>query len=139
MSSPEEFSRRMARLGVRVAEGADQAVRRCALAVDAAVVTATPVKTGRARSNWIASLNAGTNVNREPLAPGAAATQPAIDEAAAVVATYDGDRDQSIHITNSVPYIGKLNSGSSQQAPAEFVQEATEAGVSAVAGARILD
>ena len=56
MPSLSEFSRRITLRGRKVAEGADALTRKVALAADQAVVSGTPVDTGRARSNWIAAI-----------------------------------------------------------------------------------
>lgn len=145
MASLSQFSSRMARIAANVPEQADRAVRAAALACDQAAVTGTPVDTGRARSNWIASLNTGSSDEVEPYAPGTggstagANAQAALDQAQGVVAGYDGDRHTSIHITNNLPYIERLNDGWSAQAPAGFVQTAVQAGVAAAKTVRILD
>lgn len=145
MASLSQFSSRMARIAVNIPEQADKAVRKAALACDQAIVMATPVDTGRARSNWIASLNTASGDEVDPYAPGqegstaGANTQAALEQAQAVVAGYDGDRHSSVHITNNLPYIGPLNDGHSAQAPAGFVSTGVQAGVAAVKTVRILD
>lgn len=139
MASLSQFSSRMARIASNVAEHADQAVRKAALACDQAVVTSTPVDTGRARANWIPALDvASSDVLDAPESPGVAAQQ-AIDAAQSVAAGYDGDRHASIHITNNLPYIERLNDGWSAQAPAGFVQTGVQAGVAAVKSVRVLN
>lgn len=138
MATPEEFEARMRALGTRVEAGSWRVAQKAALAASQAVIVATPVDTGRARSNWLLSMNSPREEVIEPLADGEAATQPAIDAAQAVIATYSGARDRSIHITNSVDYIGKLNDGWSAQAPRGYVRMAVVAGVAAVRGARVL-
>jgi len=40
-------------------------------------------------------------------------------------------RAESVHISNDAPYIGRLNAGSSSQAPAGFVQRAIADGIRA--------
>ena len=105
----------------KVEKPLEAAVRRAALAADAALVRATPVDTGRARSNWIPSLNSPdyriVDINQKP------------DLAAAVANMKPTD---TIFITNSLPYIRRLNDGYSAQAPAGFVQAAVQSAVSAV-------
>lgn len=136
MATPEDFSRRMGDLATRVARNADRTVRKAALAADQAVVMQTPVDTGRARANWIAALNAPAEEATAKTDRGGGA---AIQQAAGVVGRYDGDRDVEIHITNNLPYIQRLNEGSSYQAPAGFVRMAIRRGIAAVKGARLLD
>jgi len=138
MATPEEFNRRMARLAASAAEGADRVVRKAALAADQAVVMATPVDTGRARANWIAALDAASSeVKGEPSNPGSGANS-ALTQGRATIAGYDGDENSEIHLTNNLPYIGRLNDGSSRQAPRQFVRTAVEAGIRAVRGATVL-
>lgn len=138
MSTPDEFSRRMGRLGDRVEKGADDLVRKVAIAATQAVITATPVDTGRARSNWLASIDAPRFDTRDPVAAGAAATGPAMAEAIAVIQGYNGDRNREVRLANNLPYIGRLDEGYSAQAPAGFIRLAVQAGVDAVQGARLL-
>lgn len=145
MASLGDFTKRMGRLGTRIEENADKLVRKTVLAVDQAVVLATPVDKGRARSNWVAELDTAFSGEVEPYVPGeggstgGANSQAAMDQAARVAASYDGDRHSEVHITNNLPYIEALNDGHSAQAPADFVGEAVQAGVSAVQGARLLE
>lgn len=144
MASPEQFSRRIATLGARVAEEADRTVRRAALAADQAVVLATPVDKGRARSNWLVELDAPRRDTIDPYVPGeggstgGANASAALAQGAAVIGGYDGDRHTAIAISNNLPYIGRLNAGSSRQAPAGFVEKAVQAAVKQVEGARLL-
>lgn len=98
--------------------------RRIGLDITRRVVLATPVDEGRARGNWQVEVNSmptgetGINDPSGAQAIGAAAT--------AVSAAPDYS---TINIANNVPYIGKLNDGSSQQAPANFVENAIDASV----------
>lgn len=136
MATPDQFNRNMGALGVRVAKNADRVVRKAALAADQAIVMATPVDTGRARANWIAALDAPA-VGPTPAVDKAGGS--AMAQAAGVVAGYDGDRNTAIHITNNLPYIGRLDEGSSYQAPAGFVRKAVSRAISFVKGARLLN
>jgi hypothetical protein len=124
-----------------VEQNATKLVRRVALSADAQVVLSTPVDEGRARSNWQVQLNAPAGGTREAYSPGKDGStsgpnaQAAIDQVKAVIAAAKpGDE---IHITNNLPYIGRLNEGWSAQAPANFVEEAVHAGVAQVQGAKV--
>lgn len=145
MASLSDFAKRMTRLGSTIEDNADQVVRKAVLAVDQAVVLATPVDKGRARSNWVAELDTAFSGEVEPYVPGeggstgGANAQAAMNQAAATAAKYDGDRHSEVHITNNLPYIQALNDGHSAQAPADFVGEAIQAGAAAVRGARLLE
>ena len=136
MATPEQFEQRIGDLATRVARNADRLVRKVAMAADQAVVMATPVDTGRARANWLARLNAPADGETSDTDRSGG---KAIKQAAGVIAGYDGDRDAEVHITNNLPYIQRLNEGSSAQAPADFVRTAVRAGAAAVRGARLLD
>ena len=125
MAEENEFAKRLGAIGTNVAENADKLVRKVAMTIDRTVVMATPVDTGRARANWIASLNAPTSATTTSVSPSGA---EAMEQAAGVIAGYDGDNDAEIHITNNLPYIGPLNEGYSRQAPANFVSIAVRAG-----------
>lgn len=88
----------------------------------------TPVDTGWARANWIPVIGAASGKSApRPLERGRA-TQAAADvfaagEAAiATIATSYQARMGPVTIANNVPYILKLDAGSSKQAPAGFVR-----------------
>jgi hypothetical protein len=133
MSDLRGFSKSIKLRGEAVVKNTDALVRRVALLIDSAVVLATPVKTGRARANWLVAVGeAPSGTVGEPSSPGAGA-QDALDNARAVIGGYAGEGE--IHITNNLPYIEALNAGSSQQAPAAFVEIAIEQGVQAVRNA----
>lgn len=137
------FGRRAHVIADNIETNANLLKRKVALAVDAAVVMATPVDTGRARSNWIAELNAPASNTVDPLAgvrkghegSGGAVARASIEKAKAVIE--EAKPGDVIHITNNLSYINALNDGSSAQAPANFVAEAVQAGVARIKGARI--
>lgn len=119
-------------------------VRATALAVDQAVVLATPVDKGRARSNWLVELDAPARTTIEAYSPGQkgstseANTAAALAQGRATVAAYDGNRNKSIAISNNLSYIDALNNGKSQQAPAGFVDKAVQVALKEVRRARLL-
>lgn len=145
MAEPAEFERALVRIGVKVAEGGDRTVRKAFLAIDQAVVLATPVDRGTARSNWLPGFDAPVSGQREAYVPGtggstaAANSQAAMDAAKATADKYDGEQHRSLHLTNNLPYIGELNRGTSTQASKLFVETAVAVGASSVRGARVLD
>ena len=131
MADLKSFGKRIKIVGQTVEDNATKLVRKVAIAVDGHLVLSTPVDTGRARSNWQVEINAEAGGTVEPVSP-----QQAMAQAAAKVATSrNGDE---IHITNNLPYIGKLNDGWSAQAPASFVQIAVLEGVQVIKGTRLL-
>lgn len=135
MSSPEVFSQRMGTIASKVPGEADKIVRKAALAAAAAVITATPVKTGRARANWLVGLNGPITEPIEDVSPSGG---EAISNAAAKISRYTGGIGRSIWLSNNLPYIGRLNEGYSAQAPAHYVETAIRRAVAAVKGAKLL-
>ena len=137
------FAVRITGIGKGVEVNAGKMVRRVTLAVDGSVVIATPVDTGRARSNWIAEIGGPAQGVRSAYVEGKEGStagpnaQRAIEQARAVVAQYKtGD---TVHITNNLPYIGRLNDGWSAQAPAGFVQTSVLQGIEQVQSTRLID
>lgn len=98
-------------------------VRETALAALSTIILATPVVTGRARGNWMVDIGAANE--RQTDRTGA---QAAISEGASEIGRFKL-ADPSIVIHNSLPYIGRLNEGSSRQAPAGFVERAVDVAV----------
>ena len=119
-------------------------MRMAALAADQAVVLGTPVDKGRARSNWIVSLGAPSRSTVDPYVPGKGGStagdnaNAALAQGAAVIGGYSGLIHGSIVISNNLPYIGRLNAGSSKQAPAGFVEKAVQSAARAVQKARVV-
>jgi len=138
----ESFSRRITIRAGNLPKAVNQIVRKSALAIDQTIVMATPVDKGRARSNWIVSLGLPVLTEIEPYAPG---SKLGIGEAANAAAAIEQAKstlnnrqpEQTIYITNNLDYIEKLNRGSSAQAPAMFVEQAIDAGLQAIVGARL--
>lgn len=135
----KDFTRRMLLRGKQVELNAGRAVRAAALGADQGLVIATPVATGRARSNWTASLGfpVATNLDPPSEGDGEAATQAALAQAAPIIAAYQIGRGP-IFITNGVPYIIPLEGGSSAQAPAGMLAQGILAARAAIRGLRLL-
>ena len=127
------FGRRIERAGDDVEDGVNRVVRQAAVAVNQTVTLATPVDTGRARANWQVGIGAPVLEATEDVDPNGNAT---INRNNGKIALRQ--KRQTVYISNNVAYIGRLNAGSSAQAPAGFVEEAVSVGVSAVEGARVL-
>jgi hypothetical protein len=142
MASLAQFAKNMKALSVQVEVNTTAEWRKCALAVDQALVSGTPVDTGRARSNWRVTTGSPASGTREPYAPGAKGstatqnTRAALAEGEQVIKT--APAGSVIYITNNLDYIAALNAGHSAQAPAGFVELAIQAGVNSVKGARII-
>lgn len=92
----------------------------------------TPFDTGRAAASWNASLN-GPNTRVQPDEVQFGSRQAA---AKAGEVNLQGIRlGDSVHVSNSLPYIRRLNSGWSRQAPAGFVEATAQATQTRKAGA----
>ena len=87
------------------------------------IALATPFDTGRAAASWNASLN-GANLRHQPDEVQFGGREEA---AQAGEVNLSGIRmGDDVHISNSLPYIRRLNAGWSQQAPAGFVEQVVE-------------
>lgn len=140
----KQFGRRMVRVANRYADRVEATVKRVAAQVDRTAVLATPVDTGRARSGWVPSLNVAVEQVREPVeaggrgSSGRARSNSNLAEIVQRIREYDLDRDHAIFLTNIVSYIGRLNKGSSAQAPAGMTKLAIQAGQETLRKARPL-
>lgn len=119
-----EFSTRFTIIKKLVGVNTEKIVRKAAITGGSVAVLATPVRFGRARGNWIASLNSPARVTgkRSPDPSGARA----ISEGTRKIETWR-TRDGSIFWINGVPYILRLENGSSSQAPSGMVALALQA------------
>lgn len=118
---------------IKVLGNLEIAMRAVALVVDSELVRTTPVDTGRARSNWIPTLNAPaayTNVAENKEKKPKNYVPPRRDTAETVTANFKVS--DKIYITNNLPYIQRLNDGWSTQAPAGFVEKAIDKGKRAI-------
>lgn len=101
----------------------NERVKRGAIAVLKYLVNTTPVDTSQALSNWeVSTAGPVYHVNSlPPYVPGSggstktASAQEALRVGMAIIATKKPG--QKLYISNSVPYIEKLNTGHSKQVP----------------------
>ena len=103
----------------------EDAVKAVTLDVTARLVEATPVDTGWARANWIPSVAQPVETvegTRDSVSTARQAT------GIAAIASYKYG-DGPTYAANCVPYIAKLDQGSSTQAPAGFVRQAVDEAV----------
>jgi hypothetical protein len=135
MAAPAQFAKKIRQLGRAVEANSSTLVRTVANTIAERVITGTPVKTGQAKSNWIANLDGPAIGTIPPIDKTGAG---AISNAKHIIDGYSGEKNSSIHITNNLDYIGILNQGYSNQAPAAFVEIAILAGSDAVHGTRIV-
>lgn len=91
----------------------------------------TPVDTGFARASWVPSVGQGSSAvggSRQVVSDAAA------QQGAAQVMVYKLFQGQAF-VTTNVDYVAKLNGGSSQQAPAGFVDSAVARAVNTIESA----
>jgi len=131
----------------QVAQGMTRIVKRAHGAVSSAVIRATPVDKGVARSNWVGNLNGPFRGVIPAYSPGhklglgeTANATAAIGQNKAVALGFLAGKNMAIHTSNSVRYMGKLNAGGhSSQAPvAGFIDLAVQTGVVSVKGMTVL-
>jgi hypothetical protein len=107
--------------------GSDQAVK-VALAIVGDLVYHTPVDTSQALSNWDVTIGAPVTDPHGPYFAGkhgSTMQQSAAQALAVAKETLKAKKPgQPIFITNALPYIRRLDGGSSSQVPAGFVSRA---------------
>jgi len=147
MATLAQFSRNIRRRGTQVENSATRVVKAVSVRALKSLVRNTPVDKGVARSNWRVGLGAPTRSVIGAYAPG---KKLGIGETANAAAAINAGRARinsvrgtssglttAIYISNAVPYIGRLNSGYSGQAPAGFVQTALLEAKAELAGFRV--
>ena len=120
--------------------------QRVAKNIGASVVDTTRVDTGKARSNWRATLDAPATGTIPPYSPGnklgqaeTANAGSAKAQQAQVINTFNVRKNRSIFITNNVDYIETLNNGGPRVAPGLMVEQGFQTGRDTLRTARILD
>lgn len=111
------FKKAFAEILKRAGDKADQVVRKVSLDVGKAIISRSPVDTGRFRGNWnysTVSINTGTSSGADKT--GASA----IGKIQAGLSSWKPG--ETIYITNALPYAQRLENGWSQQAPAGMVR-----------------
>lgn len=156
MASLAQFSRNIRKRGSQIENAGTRFTKAVAKRALRALVAATPVDTGRARSNWRVGIGAPTRAEIEPYSPGkklgineranASATIAAglarIDSVRGVSGR-GGGLKTAIYINNNTPYIGNLpngkglNDGYSKQAPPGFIELALMEARSVLSGLRV--
>lgn len=120
MATLQIFAQQMNALASTVQQRIPMLSREVAQHIVEDVARENPVLTGQSSANWKTSI--GSPDNSWDPGPNPDAGQHSIDAAkTALVALGMG---QTVYITNNVPYIVDLNSGSSAKAPAGFVETA---------------
>lgn len=136
MATLLQFSQNIRKRGSDIENGAVALVKKTAKESLRYLIDATPVDTGQARSNWRVSLVNRTFAVIPPYAPGVNLGRGERANARAALAAGIAEINKlragpsrrgagsAVFITNNVPYIELLNSGSSKQHPGGFVEGA---------------
>lgn len=132
----DKFAERIRTIGTQVTVNVDRNVNEAAALILATVVPATPVDTGRARSNWVVSIGTPLLVERGP--PFDKTGSSAISRGRAAIYGRNPEVPTTIYICNNLPYIQRLNEGWSAQAPAGYVQEAVQTALAYLRTRRVL-
>lgn len=120
------LAKRLEAKAKKVEKAGNEIAKQTALFLEGALLWDTPVDTSQALSNWEVTLGAPSYKFIGPHVPGehgstqTASIAEAYGLAKAVVAKKQPG--QEIWLSNNAPYIVDLNSGSSLQAPAGYVQ-----------------
>jgi len=131
MATLDQFAVNIRKRGQAVPRGVDLIVKKVSGAALAAVVTATPVDTGRARGGWQVGLG---------LAPSGRTSEDRAGASTIAKGTSTISRrgtEQTVFISNNVEYIGFLNDGSSAQAPADYVGIAARRAAAIIRGSKV--
>jgi len=109
----------------------EKVVKKITLDMTANLQQATPVDTGWARANWVPAIGLPYTANLQNVQASASAASAARARQQGGIAAVGGYslRMGKVFISNNVPYIMILNDGSSNQAPAGFVQRAVRKAV----------
>ena len=109
-------------------KGASEAAKRVALTIVGELAYKTPVDTSQALSNWDVTLNEPARGKHGPYVGGKQGSSYRASAAETVAAAKRALELKKpgavIYITNNQPYINRLNSGYSAQAPAGFIEAA---------------
>jgi len=131
MANPAQFARNILKRAKNVERETIKVTRIGASAALRTAVLATPVDTGRARGSWDVNVG-GPGSSGNALDPtGGSAISKGISRIATV------KTDTSIYISSDLEYIGKLENGSSAQAPSGMTARAVTAAQAAVRSAKI--
>lgn len=149
MATLAQFSRNIRKRGSQIENSATRIVKATSVRALKSLVRNTPVDKGVARSNWRVGIGAPARSVIGAYAPGSklgigetANASAAIGAGRARIESVRGTTSglaTAIYISNAVPYIGRLNSGYSKQAPSGFVETALLEARAEIAGFRVFE
>lgn len=132
MADLADLQKRMYAKADKVASVGNEAKKHVANAIVRYLVNITPVDTSQALSNWQARDGSPVLSSIGPYVPGSAGStqsvsaQAAMEAAAQVIAL--AKPGETIYLSNVLPYIKRLDQGSSSQHPGGFVHASTIVG-----------
>ena len=132
-----KYENNFIKLANKLDKGVENKMKKLTLDIHSQVTQDTPKKTGWAANNWIPAIGkpftktVGSPKNTNP-------NNTFIVSGIAEVLTYTLKKG-FIYISNNVPYISRLNQGSSKQAPAMFVEKAVKRAELRSQGRKVLD
>lgn len=143
MAALIEFSSAIGKLAANLEKGLHQTAQKVGTSVLRSVLEATPVDTGKARSNWQVGIGTAPPGPISPHSPGKhlgrgerANLNTALSLGKAVIRQF---KEGELHIANDTPYINILNTGSSSQNPASnFVEIAARQGIISLQNIKLL-
>lgn len=128
----EDYAEQIRAIVADLKNSSEKTVIKITTDVAANLVEATPVDIGWARANWVPAISAPYTADLSDVKPTSSTVSTASGAQSRglseVITGYTLDRGKTF-VSNNVPYITRLNDGSSQQEPAGFVQRAVNTAV----------
>ncbi len=120
-TNEQEFKAKLTDFAKRVKIAPQKVVKKVAFQLFRRIIEKTPVDTGRARASWTIAIGS-PSADVQPEGEYRSDANSLAVKANAVLAGYGADGHLPVvWIANNLPYIGELENGSSQQAPAGMV------------------
>jgi hypothetical protein len=128
------------KLGLAILNEINRVIVQMVVRIDSGIVGGNPVDTGRSRSNWIITLNNPTNslITGEDQGDSGSPIGAELALSQANNTLKSRKPGDTIYLQNNTSYIEKLNNGSSDQAPANFVQKAIMEGIRSLKQAEVV-
>lgn len=112
------FSKDLKTFAINFGDVEEKVFRGTSIAMTKSIVERTPVDTGRARGNWFPTL--GTPSTKVTESEDYPSDDAIVGRAVQKLGSHK--LGQSFYLTNNLPYIQKLENGSSTQAPVGMVE-----------------
>lgn len=112
------FSIGLEQVAVQTERELSMTLRKTCMSIGRRIIMRTPVRRGMARGNWQATIGAPALGALDRADPGGARAGAELNS---VVGKWEVVQGASFFFTNNLPYIGRLESGYSKQAPTGMV------------------